>query len=135
MSVHVLSRQESKTDVFAIKKQTRHLKIRKALDRYLKAPPYNKRFSICDKALFSEAYKTLNSCLKQLVKQGRIAATVNKISLAVHAIKGCMRKANLHGDAPTAPAVYIFYNNKKIPRSENYLSLGARSVHAFAITE
>ncbi len=31
--------------------------IRGALDRYLKAPPYNKRFSICDKAFFSEAIK------------------------------------------------------------------------------
>ncbi len=75
MSVQILSRQESKTVVF-VKKTGLFailLDIRGALDRYLKAPPYNnkKRFSICDKALFSEANKTLNSYLKQPVKETR----------------------------------------------------------------
>ena len=100
MSVQILSRQESKTDVFVKKQafsQFYWISIRGALDRYLKAPPYNnnRRFSICDKALFSKANKTLNSYLKQPVKQERTAATVHKIPLAVHAIEGCTRKANL----------------------------------------
>ena len=99
MSVQILSRQESKTDVFCKKTGLFAilLDIRGALDRYLKAPPYNnkKMFSICDKALFSEANKTLNSYLKQPVKQERIAATVHKIPLADHAIESCTRKANL----------------------------------------
>ena len=109
-----LCRQESKTDVFVKNKPFRNftsqISIRGALDRYLKAPPlYNKRFSICDKALFSEANKTLNSYLKQLVKQGRIAATVHKIPLAVHAIKSCT-KGELR-DVPSAICQFTFNVN------------------------
>ncbi len=69
-----MSRQESMRDVF-IKKQ------------------YG--FSICDKALFSEANKTLSSYLKQLVKQGKISATVHKIPLTVHTIKKLYEKGEL----------------------------------------
>ena len=93
-----MSRQESKTEVFI--KKTSLVSIRGALDRHLKAPPYNKRFSICDKALFSEANKTLSSYLKQLVKQGKIAATVHKIPLTVHTIKKLYDKGEL-GDVDT----------------------------------
>lgn len=58
-----------------------------ALDRHLKSPPYNKKFSICDNYLFSEANKTLNSYLKQLVNEGKIAGTVHKNALTSEIIQ------------------------------------------------
>ena len=54
------------------------MSVRAALDRHLKSPPYNKTFSICNNYLFSEANKTPNSYLKQLVNEGKIAGTVHK---------------------------------------------------------
>ena len=48
----------SKTDGSYYKK-TSLLSIRAALDRHLKAPPNNKKFSICDNNMFSRANKTL----------------------------------------------------------------------------
>ena len=54
------------------------LSLRAALDRHLKSPSYNKKVSICDNYLFSEANKTVNSYLKQLVTEGKIAGTVYK---------------------------------------------------------
>lgn len=71
------------------------LSIRAALDRHLKTPPYNKRFSICDNVLFSEANKTLNSYLEQLVKNGKIAPTVHKVSLTADIIKKLYEKREL----------------------------------------
>jgi hypothetical protein len=76
-------------------KKTSLLSIRAALDRHLKSPPYNKRFSICDTVLFSEANKTLSSYLKQLVKNGKIAATVHKVSLTADIIKKLYEKREL----------------------------------------
>ena len=63
------------------------LSVRAALDRHLKSPPYNKKFSICDNYLFSEANKTLNSYLKQLVNEGKIAGTVHKKPLTSEIIQ------------------------------------------------
>ena len=63
------------------------LSVRAALDRHLKLPPYNKKFSICDNYLFSEANKTLNSYLKQLVNEGKIAGTVHKNPLTTKIIQ------------------------------------------------
>jgi hypothetical protein len=60
-----------------------------------RAPPYNKRFSICDTVLFSETNKTLSSYLKQLVKNGKIAATVHKVSLTADIIKKLYGKREL----------------------------------------
>lgn len=76
-------------------KKTSLLSIRAALDRHLKTPPYNKRFSICDNVLFSEANKTLNSYLKQLVKNGKIAPTVHKVSLTADIVKKLYEKREL----------------------------------------
>ena len=76
-------------------KKTSLLSIRAALDRHLKSPPYNKRFSLCDTVLFSEANKTLSSYLKQLVKNGKIAATVYKVSLTADIIKKLYEKREL----------------------------------------
>lgn len=101
MSIEEINKCLSKFYVSARKqdgsfyKKTSLLSIRSALDRYLKAPPYNKRFSICDKALFSEANKTLSSYLKQLVKEGKIAATVHKIPLTADTIKKLYEKGEL----------------------------------------
>ena len=76
-------------------KKTSLLSIRAALDRHLKAPPYNKRFSICETVLFSEANKTLSSYLTQLVKNGKIAPTVHKVSLTADIIKKLYEKGEL----------------------------------------
>jgi hypothetical protein len=76
-------------------KKTSLLSIRAAPDRHLKSPPYDKRFSICDTVLFSEANKTLSSYLKQLVKNGKIAATVHKVSLTADIIKKLYEKREL----------------------------------------
>ena len=63
------------------------LSVRAALDRHLKSLPYNKKFSICDNYLFSEANKTLNSYLKQLVNEGKIVGTVHKNPLTSEIIQ------------------------------------------------
>ena len=63
----------SKKERRILLKKTSLLSIKAALDRHLKALAHNKRFSICDTVLFSEANKTLSSYLKQLVKNGKIA--------------------------------------------------------------
>lgn len=59
-------------------KKTSLLAIRAAIDRHLKSPPFNCKFSICDNSLFCEANKTLNSYLKHLSNTGQIAGTVHK---------------------------------------------------------
>jgi len=68
-------------------KRNNLLSVRAALDHYLKSPPYNKNISICDNYLFSEANKTLNSYLKQLVNQGKVAGTVHKNPLTSEIIQ------------------------------------------------
>ena len=59
-------------------KKTNLLSIRAALDRYLRSPPINKKFSICDTIQFNEANKALNSYLKHLASTGKITGTVRK---------------------------------------------------------
>ena len=81
-------------------KKTSLLSIRAALDRHLKSLPHNKKFSICDNHLFSEANKTLNSYLKQLVNEGKIAGTVHKNPLTSETIKKLYEKGEL-ADADT----------------------------------
>ena len=71
-------------------KKTSLLSIRAALDRQLKSPPYNKKFSICDGHLFSEANQTLNSHL--LVSDVKIAGTVHKNPLTSETIKKLYEK-------------------------------------------
>ena len=71
----------------AFYKRNSLLSVRAALDRHLKSPPYNKKFSICDNYLFSEANKTLNSYLKQLVNEGKITGTVHKNPLTSEIIQ------------------------------------------------
>ena len=81
-------------------KRTSLLSVRAALDRHLKSPPHNKTFSICDNHLFSEANKTLNSYLKQLVNEGKIAGTVHKNPLTDETIKKLYERGEL-ADADT----------------------------------
>ena len=76
-------------------KRTSLLSVRAALDRHLKSPPHNKTFSICDNHLFSEANKTLNSYLKQLVNEGKIAGTVHKNPLTDETIKKLYERGEL----------------------------------------
>lgn len=81
-------------------KRTSLLSVRAALDRHLKSPPHNKKFSICDNHLFSDANKTLNSYLKQLVNEGKIAGTVHKNPLTGETIQKLYEKREL-ADADT----------------------------------
>ena len=62
-------------------KKTIFLLIRGALDRYFRSVPLNKKFSICDGIQFNEANKALNSYLKNLASNGKIAGTIHKNSI------------------------------------------------------
>jgi hypothetical protein len=56
--------------------------------------------------LFSEANKTLSSYLKQLVKNGKIAATVHKVNLTADIIKKLYEKRELADvDTQSPPAL------------------------------
>ena len=68
-------------------KKTSPLSIRAALDRYLRSPPINKKFSICDTIQFNEANKALNSYLKHLASTGKIAGTVHKNPLIAEVVQ------------------------------------------------
>ena len=68
-------------------KKTSLLSIRAALDRYLRSPPLNKKFSICDGIQFNEANKALNSYLKHLASTGKIAGTIHKSPLTAEFIQ------------------------------------------------
>ena len=68
-------------------KKTSLLSIRAALDRYLRSPPINKKFSICDTIQFNEANKALNSYLKHLASTGKIAGTAHKNPLTAEVIQ------------------------------------------------
>ena len=76
-------------------KKTSLLSIRAALDRHLKAPPNNKKFSICDNNMFSHANKTLNAYLKHLSSTGEIAGTVHKEPLSTEVIQKLYKKGEL----------------------------------------
>ena len=68
-------------------KKTSLLSIRAALDRYLRSPPINKKFFICDTIQFNEANKALNSYLKHLASTGKIAGTVHKNPLTAEVVQ------------------------------------------------
>ena len=68
-------------------KKTSLLSIRAALDRYLRSPPLNKKFSICDGIQFNEANKALNPYLKHLASTGKIAGTIHKSPLTAEFIQ------------------------------------------------
>ena len=76
-------------------KKTSLLSIRAALDRHLKAPPNNKKFSICDSNMFIHANKTLNAYLKPLSSTGQIAGTVHKDPISAEVIKKLYKKVEL----------------------------------------
>ena len=81
-------------------KKTSLVSIHAALDRHLRAPPCNNKFSICDDTSFSEANKTLNSFLKHLSSTGKIAGTVHKKTLTADIVKK-LYDANELGSAET----------------------------------
>ena len=68
-------------------KKTSLLSISAALDRYLRSPPLNKKFSTCDGIQFNEANKALNSHLKHLASTGKIAGTIHKNPLTAEVIQ------------------------------------------------
>jgi len=68
-------------------KKTSLLSIRAALDRYLRSPPSNKKFSICDGIQFNEANKALKSYLKHLASTSKIAGTIHKNPLTAEIIQ------------------------------------------------
>ena len=59
-------------------KKTNLLSIRAAIGRYLRSPPLNKKWSICDGIQFNEANKALNFYLTYLADTGKFAATIHK---------------------------------------------------------
>ncbi|CAB4029670.1 hypothetical protein AWC38_SpisGene10896 [Paramuricea clavata] len=71
------------------------MSLRAALDRHLRSPPYNKKFSICDLVAFQEANKTLHSYLKHLMSTGKIAGTVHKNPLTPEAVQLLFEKGEL----------------------------------------
>ena len=81
------------------------MSLRAALDRHLRSPPYNKKFSICDPVVFQEANKTLHSYLKHLMGTVKIAGTVHKNPLTPEAVELFSRKANLLALKPVILAV------------------------------
>ena len=83
-----------KTDGSYYKKSSL-MSLRAALDRYLRSPPYNKKFSICDPVTFQEANKTLHSYLKHLISTGKIAGTVHKNPLTPEAVQLLFVKGEL----------------------------------------
>ena len=106
MSIEELNKCLSKFYVSARKKDGSYYKkssllsIRAAIDRYLKSPPHNKNFSICDQRLFNEANSTLNAYLKHLTNTGSIAATVHKNPLTSEVVKKLFDEGEL-GPADT----------------------------------
>ena len=106
MEIDEINKCLSKFYISARKKDGSHCKkssllsIRAALDRHLKATPFNKKFLICHTALFSEANKTLSSYLKQLVSPGKIAGAVHKVPLTNETVKKFYEKGEL-SDADT----------------------------------
>ena len=71
------------------------LSIRTAIDRLLKSPPYNKKFSICNNKEFHAANKTLNAYLKHLASSGKISANVHKVPLTGKIIRKLYEKGEL----------------------------------------
>ena len=88
-------------------KKTSLLSIRAAIDRHLKAAPHNKRFSISDQALFSEANKTLSSYLKHLAREGKIATTVHKVPLTADTVKKLYERGELADVSTESPRALL----------------------------
>ena len=88
-------------------KKTSLLSIRAALDRYLRSPPLNKKFSICDGIQFNEANKALNSYLKYLASTGKIAATIHKNPLTTEIVQKLFEARELaSADTKNPDALY-----------------------------
>ena len=73
-------------------KKSSLMSIRAALDRHLRSPPHNKKFSICDSVTFQEANITLHSYLKHLMTTGKIAGTVHKSPLTPETVQLLLRR-------------------------------------------
>jgi hypothetical protein len=80
-------------------KKSTLLSLGAAIDRHLKSPPFNKKFSICDNHLFNEANKTLNSYLKHLISTGKIAGTIHKNPLLIWSRQKVIYEQEELGDA------------------------------------
>ena len=76
-------------------KKSSLMSIRAALDRHLRSPPHNKKFSMCDSVTFQEANKTLHSYLKHLMATGKIAGTVHKSPLTPETVQLLFEKGEL----------------------------------------
>ena len=68
-------------------KKTSLMLIRAVLNRYLRSPPLNKKFSICDGIQFNKANKALHSYLKHLASTGKIVGTIHKNPLTAEIIQ------------------------------------------------
>ena len=88
-------------------KKTSLLSLWAALDRHLKSPPHNQKNFICDNYLFSEANKTLNSYLKQLFSEGKIAGTVHNNPLTGETIKNLYEEGELTDADTRDPRVLL----------------------------
>ena len=75
-------------------KKTSLLSIRAALDRYLRSPPLNKKFSICDGIQFNEANKALNSYLEHLASTGKILGQFKRVLWQLNLSRSCLRPVN-----------------------------------------
>ena len=106
MDIHGMNKCLSKFYLSARKqdgshyKKTSLLSIRAALDRYLRSPPLNKKFSICDGIQFNEANKALSSYLKHLASTGKIAGTIHKNTLTAEIIQKLFKSGEF-GSADT----------------------------------
>lgn len=87
-------------------KKSSLLAIRAAIERYLKSPPFNKPFSICDQQ-FNEANTTLNSYLKHLSSTGKIAGTVHKPALTSEVVNKLYEAGELGDSESTNPRVLL----------------------------
>lgn len=67
----------------------------KRANRYLRSPPLNKKFSICDEIQFNEANTALNSYLKHLASTGKIAGTINNNPLTAEIIQKLFESGEL----------------------------------------
>ena len=90
-------------------KKTTLMAIRAALERHLKSPPHNKRFSICDNNLFNEANKTLDSYLKHLFSTGKITRAIHKMPLTMERERRACRGNNIQTSRVASAAYLVFY--------------------------
>ena len=88
-------------------KKSSLMSIRAALDRHLRSPPHNKKFSICDSVTFQEANKTLHSYLKHLMTTAKIAGTVHKSPLTPETVQLLFEKGELTSAETSNPRALI----------------------------